>query len=114
MYELNEDETEHLYEGKPKYEAGLDVKYGITSNLTLDLTANTDFAQVEADDQQINLTRYSLFFPEKRDFFLDGASYFQFGREGDSGNSYAKRLIVFSSGGRALNITGIQFRFLVD
>ncbi|MEX1013825.1 MAG: DUF5916 domain-containing protein, partial [Candidatus Paceibacterota bacterium] len=47
-------------------EAGLDVKYGLTNNLTLDLTLNTDFAQVEADDQQVNLSRFSLFFPEKR------------------------------------------------
>lgn len=58
---------------------GLDLKYGITSNLTLDLTLNTDFAQVEADQYQINLTRFSLFFPEKRDFFLEGAGIFHFG-----------------------------------
>ena len=48
---------------------GLDVKYGITANLTADITLNTDFAQVEVDEQQVNLTRFSLFFPEKRDFF---------------------------------------------
>ena len=59
---------------------GLDVKYAVTSNLTLDLTVNTDFAQVEADQQQINLTRFSLFFPEKREFFLENASIFQFGK----------------------------------
>lgn len=61
-------------------EAGLDVKYGITPGLTLDLTLNTDFAQVEADEQQINLTRFSLFFPEKREFFLENAAIFQFGK----------------------------------
>ena len=51
-------------------EVGFDIKYGITPSLTLDLTYNTDFAQVEADDQQVNLTRFPLFFPEKRPFFL--------------------------------------------
>ncbi|MBM3779783.1 MAG: carbohydrate binding family 9 domain-containing protein, partial [Acidimicrobiia bacterium] len=55
----------------PDGDAGLDVKYGVTQNLTVDLTYNTDFAQVEADEQQVNLTRFSLFFPEKREFFLE-------------------------------------------
>ena len=54
---------------------GVDVKYGITQNLTADFTYNTDFAQVEADQQQVNLTRFSLFFPEKREFFLENAGY---------------------------------------
>jgi len=58
-------------------EAGVDVRVGITSNLTLDLTTNTDFAQVEADDQQVNLTRFSLFFPEKRRFFQERSSNFE-------------------------------------
>ena len=61
-------------------EVGVDVKYGVTPGLTLDLTVNTDFAQVEADEQQINLTRFSLFFPEKREFFLENAAIFQFGK----------------------------------
>ncbi len=60
-------------------DAGLDVKYGITSGLTWDFTYNTDFSQVEADEQQINLSRYSLLFPEKRDFFLENSGIFQFG-----------------------------------
>ena len=59
---------------------GLDVKYGVTANLTADVTYNTDFAQVEVDQQQINLTRFNLFFPEKRDFFLEGRGIFEFGR----------------------------------
>lgn len=59
-------------------DAGLDVKYGITENLTLDLTYNTDFAQVEVDEQQVNLTRFNLFFPEKREFFLEGRGIFDF------------------------------------
>ena len=53
-------------------DVGVDAKYGVTANLTADLTVNTDFAQVEVDEQQVNLTRFSLFFPEKRDFFLEG------------------------------------------
>jgi hypothetical protein len=61
---------------------GLDVKYGVTQNLTADFTYNTDFAQVEADEQQINLTRFNLFFPEKREFFLENQGIFQFGGAG--------------------------------
>ena len=62
-----------------EFELGLDAKYGITSNLIADLTFNTDFAQVEADEEQVNLTRFNLFFPEKRPFFLEGAGLFDFG-----------------------------------
>jgi len=71
-------------------QAGLDVKYGVTSGLTWDFTANTDFSQVEADEQQVNLTRFSLFFPEKRDFFLENSGIFQFGQG---------RGVVFPGGG---------------
>ena len=60
-------------------DVGVDVKYGVTQNLTADFTYNTDFAQVEADEQQVNLTRFSLFFPEKRDFFLENQGTFAFG-----------------------------------
>ena len=63
-------------------DVGGDAKYQITPNLTLDATANTDFAQVEIDEQQVNLTRFSLFFPEKRDFFLEGRGVFDFARGG--------------------------------
>ena len=58
---------------------GFDFKYGLTRGLILDTTVNTDFAQVEEDQQQVNLTRFSLFFPEKRDFFLEGQGVFAFG-----------------------------------
>jgi hypothetical protein len=58
---------------------GLDVKYGLTPRLTLDLTAFTDFSQVEVDQEQVNLTRFSLFFPEKRDFFMENAGVFSLG-----------------------------------
>ena len=60
-------------------DVGLDVKYGVTGGLNLDLTVNTDFAQAEVDEQQVNLTRFSLFFPEKRDFFLENAGLFNDG-----------------------------------
>ena len=63
-------------------EVGGDLKYGLTPNLTADLTVNTDFAQVEIDEQQVNLTRFSLFFPEKREFFLEGRGIFDFARGG--------------------------------
>jgi hypothetical protein len=67
----NESQTEYAFKNTYKLEPGLDVKFGLTSNLTADVTINTDFAQVEADNQQVNLTRFSLFFPEKRLFFLE-------------------------------------------
>jgi hypothetical protein len=60
-------------------DVGFDVKYGVTQNLTADFTYNTDFAQVEVDEQQVNLTRFPLFFPEKREFFLEGQGIFDFG-----------------------------------
>jgi len=63
----------------PDADFGFDVKYGLTSALIGDFTYNTDFAQVEEDQQQINLTRFNLLFPEKRDFFLEGQSIFAFG-----------------------------------
>ena len=66
-------------------DAGLDVKYGVTSGLTWDFTVNTDFSQVEADEQQVNLSRFNLFFPEKRDFFLENSGIFQFGGGGGPG-----------------------------
>jgi len=64
---------------------GGDAKYAITQNLVADLTVNTDFAQVEVDEQQVNLTRFNLFFPEKRDFFLEGAGTFAFAGRASAG-----------------------------
>ena len=64
---------------------GGDMKYGITQNITADLTVNTDFAQVEVDEQQVNLTRFNLFFPEKRDFFLEGLGTFAFAGRASAG-----------------------------
>ncbi len=70
--------------------AGLDIKYGITENLTADLTFNTDFAQVEVDEQQVNLTRFNLFFPEKREFFLESRGIFEFGRGGGGSGGFGR------------------------
>ena len=67
------------------FDGGVDVKYGVTPGLVWDFTVNTDFSQVEADEQQVNLTRFSLFFPEKRDFFLENVGMFDFGSTGGGG-----------------------------
>jgi hypothetical protein len=75
----NRDYTRAGSDVDGNWDVGLDVKWGIRPNLTLDATINTDFAQVEADEEQVNLTRFDLFFPEKRPFFLENASTFQFG-----------------------------------
>ena len=69
-------------EGDVDPDWGFDVKYGLTTSLTADFTYNTDFAQVEADEAQVNLTRFRLSFPEKREFFLEGQGLFQFGGGG--------------------------------
>ncbi len=91
---------------KPVANAGLEVYYNITSNLKAALTLNTDFAQTEVDAQEINLTRFRLFYPEKRDFFLDGANYFNFGISGAGSSSYSTRLIPFFSRRIGLDSTG--------
>jgi hypothetical protein len=84
-------------ETEPVLNAGLEAYYSITSNLKAALTLNTDFAQTEVDDREINLTRFGLFYPEKRDFFLDGSNYFDFGINGDADNPWNTRLIPFFS-----------------
>jgi hypothetical protein len=94
-YKMNESGTGYELNDKPKLNAGLDAKYGLTKNLTLDLTINTDFAQVEADDQQINLTRFSLFFPEKRTFFQERSSIFNFGFEGKTNLFYSRQIGLY-------------------
>jgi Domain of unknown function (DUF5916)/Carbohydrate family 9 binding domain-like len=77
---------------------GLDVKWGVRSDLTLDLTANTDFAQVEADEQQVNLTRFPLFFPERRPFFLENAQLFQLGQPQSIDLFFSRRIGLSASG----------------
>ncbi|HYO74012.1 MAG TPA: DUF5916 domain-containing protein [Archangium sp.] len=100
---LEGDPSAGLLQG-PTGNVGLDAKFGLSSNVTLDVTANTDFAQVEADDEQINLTRFPLFFPEKRQFFLERASVFDFPLLG-SGRLFNSRIIGLVDG-RPIPIIG--------
>ncbi len=106
-YILNEQGTSFDPTNKPILSAGLDSKYGITNNLTLDLTINTDFAQVEADDEQINLTRFSLFFPEKRTFFQERSSIFNYEFEGSS-NLFYSRTIGLNEGEKVPILAGTR------
>ena len=95
IYELNEAGTDYKMNSTLKYDAGVDAKYSITNNLTVDLTANTDFAQVEADDQKINLTRYSLYFPEKRVFFHEKNDVFDFSFLSGNNLFYSRRIGLY-------------------
>jgi hypothetical protein len=104
MYELNEAGTAYKMNSTPKLDAGGDIKYSITNNLTLDLTVNTDFAQVEADDQKINLTRYSLYFPEKRVFFLEKSDVFDFSFLEGNNLFYSRRIGLYE--GNSVRIYG--------
>lgn len=81
-----------------KVEVGADIKYSITPSLTLDLTYNTDFAQVEVDDQQVNLDRFNLFFPEKRAFFLENAGQFSVGSPGEVDLFFSRRIGIGEDG----------------
>ena len=93
---------------------GLDAKWGITQSVITDFTVNTDFAQVEDDEAQVNLTRFSLFFPEKREFFLEGQEYFAFGGAGGGGGMgrpsitplvfYSRRIGIDDENGEAVPI----------
>jgi hypothetical protein len=80
-------------------DVGVDVKWGVTPSLTLDGTVNTDFAQVEADEEQVNLTRFDLFFPEKRPFFLENASTFQFGQPQSVDLFFSRRIGLSGAAG---------------
>jgi len=84
---------------------GLDAKWGVRADLTLDMTLNTDFAQVEADEEQVNLTRFPLFFPEKRPFFLENAQIFQVGQP-QTIDLFFSRRIGLSPTGQPLDIIG--------
>jgi hypothetical protein len=79
-------------------EWGIDGKLGVTSSMTLDLTYNTDFAQVEVDEQQINLTRFNLLFPEKRPFFLENRGLFAVGKSGEVDLFFSRRIGIADSG----------------
>lgn len=85
-------------ETKNKPDFGADIKYSITPSLTLDLTYNTDFAQVEVDQQQINLDRFNLFFPEKRPFFLENAGFFTVGSPGEVDLFFSRKIGIANTG----------------
>jgi hypothetical protein len=86
-------------------DVGVDLKYNLTPSLTLDGTLNTDFAQVEVDDQQVNLDRFTLFFPEKRPFFLENAGFFAVGNPGEVDLFFSRRIGI-SARGRPIPIIG--------
>ncbi|NND72728.1 MAG: carbohydrate binding family 9 domain-containing protein [Rhodothermales bacterium] len=92
---------------------GVDVKYGITSNLTLDASVNTDFAQVEADNVQLNLTRFNLFFPEKREFFLERSGLFEHGNARSTQTFFSRRIGVNENILAGARMTGQIGRFSV-
>ncbi len=110
---INPENDAYRHDSDLTHEVGLDFKMGISNNTTLDLTLNTDFAQVEADDQQINLTRFSLFFPEQRQFFLERESIFDFSFDGSDRLFHSRRIglhegqqIRILGGGRMITRTG--------
>ena len=114
-YVLSSVERNYInsYGRKPRFsqklprEVGMDAKITITPSLTLDLTANTDFAQVEVDEQRTNLTRFPLFFPEKRPFFLENAGTFTAGTSGRRPTEmFFSRRIGISPGGNPVPILG--------
>ncbi len=82
-----------------RQEVGIDAKWGVTTGLTADFTVNTDFAQEEVDVQQVNLTRFSLFFPEKRQIFLESQRSFLFGVRREADLVFTRRIGLSSSGG---------------
>ena len=88
---------------------GIDAKIGVTSSSTLDLTYNTDFAQVEVDEQQINLTRFNLLFPEKRPFFLENRGLFAVGRPGEIDLFFSRRIGISDAGALLPIVGGARF-----
>ena len=87
-------------------EFGADLKYSVTPSMTLDLTYNTDFAQAEVDDEQVNLDRFTLFFPEKRPFFLENAGLFSVGQPGAVDIFFSRRIGLSDTGGQVPIIGG--------
>ena len=107
---LNDSETDYFSETELIGDIGLDVKFNITHNLTLDATVNTDFAQIEADDEQVNLSRYSLFYPEKRRFFQERSGIFEFGTVGMYGRDrlFHSRTIGIHEGQEVRILGGVR------
>jgi hypothetical protein len=94
----DEDNLARADQRKNDFDVGVDLKWGVTPNMTADFTVNTDFAQVESDEQQVNLTRFPLFFPEKRPFFLENAQTFQFGAPQEVDIFFSRRIGLSSQG----------------
>ncbi|PIQ63572.1 MAG: hypothetical protein COV99_02125 [Bacteroidetes bacterium CG12_big_fil_rev_8_21_14_0_65_60_17] len=95
--------TENGFETDTQQDIGLDVKWAVTPNFTFDATVNTDFAQVESDNVQLDLTRFNLFFPEKREFFLERQGLFEFGNTGQTQTFFSRRIGITNdilAGGR--------------
>lgn len=107
--DLQNEQTETEY----TYDIGGDLKWGITSNLTLDLTVNTDFAQVESDNVQLNLSRFSLYFPEKREFFLERAGLFQHGNNRSTQTYFSRRIGLTDQILTGARMTGQLGRFSI-
>ena len=103
---LGESRDLVLGESESRFEPSLDVRYRITPSLSATLTINTDFSTAEIDDQQISLDRFSLFFPEKRDFFLQDAGIFEFGNIDTNGRPFFSRRIGLSADGEPIGIDG--------
>ncbi|MEX0771457.1 MAG: DUF5916 domain-containing protein [Balneolaceae bacterium] len=112
-HQLNTRKTEYNRQDDFTREAGLDVKYGLGGNLTLDLTLNTDFAQVEADNEQVNLTRFSLFFPEKRKFFQERSELFDFSMGGPNRLFYSRRIGI-QEGEKVRILGGVRLTGSID
>ena len=96
LVQSSNDKTDNIQDTNA--DVGVDVKYSLTPALTLDLTYNTDFAQVEVDEQQVNLDRFNLFFPEKRAFFLENAGQFSVGSPGEVDLFFSRRIGIGESG----------------
>jgi hypothetical protein len=94
----DEDNLALVDQRKNDFDVGVDVKWGVTPDVTADFTVNTDFAQVESDEQQVNLTRFPLFFPEKRPFFLENAQTFQFGAPQEVDLFFSRRIGLSAQG----------------
>ena len=99
-YTLGEARQRGASSGDTKFfgDVGLDAKYSVTPSLTLDATVNTDFAQVEVDEQQVNLDRFNLFFPEKRPFFLENRGLFAVGSPSEAEVFFSRRIGIAESG----------------
>lgn len=98
LHNISRDFSADPSKAKHSPDVGADIKYSITPSLTLDLTYNTDFAQVEVDQQQINLDRFNLFFPEKRPFFLENAGFFTVGSPGEVDLFFSRKIGISDEG----------------